>query len=245
MHNALRIWICGLLLAFAAIANATTVIPLYLDELIDQSTVAFEGTCIANRTELDPATHLVVTYTTFEVRDVLKGTVGATHTIKQVGGTLAGGEESGSFKIRGIPTFAVGGDYVVFLAGVSDAGFSSPIGLSQGRFTVSGPAGARRVANGRDFKDMTSRMAQRLPQTALEKMQAAPGASMNMGLADFKQAVRGHVGAMKCTPAFASSPSASASPHPARSRAARSPSARAARRRCATTRRARAPRPSR
>jgi len=196
MRTALRITLACLLLSLFGWAHATTVIPLYLDELIDQSTLAFEGTCTENRTELDPATNLVVTYTTFEVHDVLKGDVGATHTIKQVGGKLPG-EDAPRFTIRDVPTFGVGGDYVVFLAGVSAAGFSSPIGLSQGRFTVRGAAGARTVGNGRDFKDMTARMTQGLPQRALENMKATPASSLDMDIVDFKQAVRAHLGAKK------------------------------------------------
>jgi hypothetical protein len=188
-------FVCALLL-FIGYAHATSVIPLYLDELIDQSSVAFEGTCTENRTERDPATNLVVTYTTFQVHDVLKGNVGATHMIKQVGGELPG-DDRPQFKIHGVPSFAVGGDYVVFLAGVSASGFSSPIGLSQGRFTVKGPTGDKKVANGRDFKELTARMSQRLPQRALENMQGEPGPSVDMDLSQFKQAVRAHLGAKR------------------------------------------------
>jgi hypothetical protein len=89
--------------------------------------------------ERDPQTNLVVTYTTFAVEDVLKGTVPATHTIKQIGGNLAA--EGTTLRVEGIPTFVVGQNYVVFLAGVSSAGFSSPIGLGQGRFSVRLDAG--------------------------------------------------------------------------------------------------------
>lgn len=199
MQNALRKrWtasVVGMLLLFAGYAHATSVIPLYLDELIDQSTVAFEGTCTDNRTERDPVTNFVVTYTTFAVSDVLKGAAGAAYTIKQIGSSLPG--EAVPFRIQGVPRFAVGESYVVFLAGVSDAGFSSPIGLSQGRFTVSGAAGTRKVRNGRDFKDMTAHMPQGVPQRARDDMKSAQGPSMEMDLDDFKQAVRAHVGAKK------------------------------------------------
>jgi hypothetical protein len=178
--------------SFLTPARATTVLPLFLDEIVDTAATAFQGTVLENRTERDPATGLVVTYTTFAVREVIKGTVGATHTIKQVGGTLPDGAVQ--FHIHGVPKFKVGEDYVVFLAGVSAAGFSSPIGLSQGRFSVTGAPGARKVANGRDFKDMTARISARVPQHAREHMQALPGASVDMDLADFKQLVRAHLG---------------------------------------------------
>jgi hypothetical protein len=171
-------------LAFSQ-AHATSVLPLYLDEVIDTASVAFEGKCIANRTEREAGTNLVVTYTTFEVRDVLKGAVGKTHEIKQIGG--AAGEGNLDFRVKGVPSFTVGEDYVVFLAGVSSAGFSSPIGLGQGKFGIESKAGGRRVANGRDFQDMTARM-------TVDRVKRASGPVRDMDLDEFKQTVRNHLG---------------------------------------------------
>jgi len=78
--------IARFLLALAAslavlTAHATSVLPLYLDEIVDSAAVAFEGTVISNRTTRDEATGLVVTYTTFKVHEALKGTPGETYTI--------------------------------------------------------------------------------------------------------------------------------------------------------------------
>lgn len=172
-------------------AQAASVLPLYLDEMIDTSTTAFEGRVTANRTVRDPATKLVVTYTTFEVVDVLKGSVTATHEIKQIGGSLPG--ENLEYRVQGVPTFNVGESYVVFLAGVSAAGFSSPIGLAQGRFGVQEHASGRRVANGRDFKDMTSRITARLPAAAKARMQQESEPVREMDIEEFKRTVRAHL----------------------------------------------------
>lgn len=176
-------------------AQAASVLPLYLEEMIDTSALAFEGTCIGNRTERDPVTNFVVTYTKFAVHDVLKGEAGVTYEIKQIGGSLPGDELQ--FRVEGVPTFGIGEDYVVFLAGVSSAGFSSPIGLAQGRFGIHADGAARRVGNGRDFRDMASRIAARLPAQARARMQAAPGPVKEMDLDDFKQAIRNHLGAKR------------------------------------------------
>ena len=137
-------------------AGAATVRELLLDEIIDTAAIAFHGTCTANRAERDALTNFVVTYTTFEVKDVLKGDVGSTHVIKQIGGKMPSGEMS--FRVDGVPTFTIGEDYVVFLAGISSAGFSSPIGLGQGKFTVRQNASDKSVANGRDFHELTANM---------------------------------------------------------------------------------------
>lgn len=173
--------------AIAFPAQAASALPLYLDEIVANAAVAFQGTCTANRSELDPQTGFVVTYTTFTVTDVLKGAVGSSHTIKQLGGQT----ENITHKVEGGPAFAVGDNFVVFLYGVSSAGFSSPVGLSQGQFIVrQGPNGAE-LSNGRDFKEMLRPYpAQSLPQGARYKVQKTLGELNHLGLDDFKQIVR-------------------------------------------------------
>ena len=178
----------AILVVFAMLlstVNGTVLVPLYLEEMIDRSEAVFQGRCLANRTVRDEKTNMVVTLTTFQVYDVLKGTVGQTHVIKQVGGSLP--DEPLEYRFKGIPTFTVGKEYVVFLAGVSRSGFSSPIGLSQGSFEVTA---SRQVTNGRDFKDLTSRIAAKVPAMALKNIESAPGRVREMDLEDFKQTVR-------------------------------------------------------
>lgn len=183
-------------LGFATIlpATAASVVPLYLDEIIDRSAVAFEGVCVQNWTEREAATGFVVTYTKFEVRDALKGFVGATHVIKQIGGSLPG--ENVQFEVMGVPKFAVGETYVVFLAGVSSAGFSSPVGLAQGRFNVSGMGEAREVTNGRDFRDLIPNPEQKAMTAGTRaKLQQAPDPMRRLNIDEFKQLVRERAGA--------------------------------------------------
>ncbi len=184
---------CILGATLATAANAASVRPLLLGEIIETAAVAFEGICIGNRTEREAGTNLVVTYTTFAVKDVLKGDVGGTHVIKQVGGKMPGNEPS--YRILGVPTFAVGDSYVVFLAGVSSAGFSSPIGLSQGNFRVLPDAAGAKVVNGRDFREMTARTPSvAMPEATARTLSAARAPVRQLGLDEFKQLVRAHAG---------------------------------------------------
>lgn len=176
-------------LVFCALLSpswATTVLPVSLENMIDDAAIAFEGTCLENRTVRDPDTNMIVTFTAFAVKDVLKGKVAATHTIKQIGGRLE--SEDLVYKIHGVPTFTVGAEYVVFLAGVSKIGFSSPIGLSQGQFSVRTNAKGKTVSNGRDFRVMAEKIA---PEIIPES--AAP--VMHMELDDLKRVTRARVAA--------------------------------------------------
>ena len=180
--------------AAALPAQATTVIPLTLDEIVASSAVAFAGTCLDSHAERNPTGDLIVTYVRFAVHDVLKGEVGATYTIKQIGGELP--SESRGVRVHGMPSFQTGQEYVVFLTGVSSLGFSSPIGLAQGRFTVVHEQGADHVSNGRDFRDMTKN----IPDAELPPGLAAQRnahAMPHMDLDTFKQLVRSRRGAQK------------------------------------------------
>ena len=180
---------CLLALAAALPAWATVVVPLTLDDLSRVSTVIFEGTCVDNRVERDASTNRIVTYTTFTVADVIKGDVGSTYTIKQIGGELP--DEAVVRHIHGIPKFQVGEEYVVFMAGVSSAGFSSPIGLSQGRFKVKRENGRRQVTNGRDFRELTADIPEAdLPPGFAQRVVHAPQSIHELDIDEFKQIAR-------------------------------------------------------
>jgi hypothetical protein len=185
------------LAALAGPAQAASVRPLTLDQLIDQSTTVIEATAVANRSERDEKTGYIVTYTTFAVKDVLKGTAEKTHVIKQIGGVLLA--EGMGFKVSGIPKFTEGQDYVVFLAGVSTIGFSSPIGLGQGSFRVDRDTqGMAKVSNGRDFRSMTAGTDNLVMPPVMAKSLATATVPVNqMALDDFKSLVRSHLGRAK------------------------------------------------
>lgn len=184
----------ALAMGLAAPAAATTVLRLTLDQIIDQSTTVFQGTCLENRTERDPATGFVVTYTRFAVNDALKGTFGTTHEIKQVGGELPAESGGLMYRVIGVPKFTPGAEYVLFMAGRSSIGFSSPIGLSQGKFNIHREAGRAKVANGRDFKEMTAGAGVELPGAVQEKIKAADGVVREIDLDEFKAFVRQRLG---------------------------------------------------
>jgi hypothetical protein len=190
-----RILVAAWLALFTALpALATSVLPLDLGQIIDQAAVAFQGTVTDVRSGRDPQTGVLVTMTTFRVDDVLKGEVAQSYTLKQIGGTDS--TTGMSFRTMGMPTYKAGQTYVIFLHGVSSVGFTSPVGLGQGRFQVLDGETGPEVGNGRDFREMTENVAGvELPAQA--KAKAAGQPMRRMGLADFKAMVRQHAGARK------------------------------------------------
>ena len=192
----LRQFLCAYLLslAIALPVNAMSVLPLYMDEIVTDAAIAFQGKSLKSHSELDPQTGSIVTYSTFEVQEVLKGEVGVTHTIKQIGGKIQGEIN----QVTGVPTFTVGESYILFLYGVSVSGFSSPVGLGQGKFNIIPVSKGFHVTNGRDFKEMTLGIPDHLvPPSALTKMRQAPGPIKRLDLDEFKQLVRQQMGVAK------------------------------------------------
>jgi len=180
------------LVSAAVPAAAMTVRPATFDQLVDTAAVVFEGEVTENRAARDESGN-IVTYTTFTVRDAVKGSPGATYTIKQVGGTLPA--ENLTYKVEGVPTFKVGETYVVFLPAQSSRGFSSPVAMSQGRFGVTQRGNGRRVANGRDLGEMTRQIpTAQLPPQAAAALRNAPGPVYELDIDDFKQLVRTRAG---------------------------------------------------
>jgi len=141
----LLIFLSGLLLS--APTFATSLLPVSLERMSKNAALIFYGTAINNEVKVDEVSGLVATLTAFEVIELIKGDTGNTHTIKQIGGQLAGSEIV--HRIHGVPKFTIGKKYVVFMPQESSLGFASPLGLSQGRFVVSEQNGISTVNRGR------------------------------------------------------------------------------------------------
>lgn len=139
MRGLLRI-LLALSLSFGLIhavpgLDATTVRLLTLEEMIKAADTIFVGKCIAVESRRDEY-GFPATYATFLVIEQIKGQLGEKVKIKQIGG-----EAPGVFKLPNLPTYTVGEEVLLFLHPTSRYGFTSPVGLHQGKWSVveSGP----------------------------------------------------------------------------------------------------------
>jgi hypothetical protein len=171
-------------------AAATSVLPVSLQRMATAAELIFHGRAISNEVMLDEASGRVATFTTFEIIELVKGEAGPTHTIKQIGGQLPGSNIRQV--IHGVPRFTVGEEYVVFLPKASSLGFSSPVGLAQGKFSIL-------KLNGESVVSSRHAVAATLntpDQSGLVNTPAALDADRtgSARLPDFLQAVRGMIG---------------------------------------------------
>lgn len=180
-------------------AGATTVLPVSLQRMSGTAELIFHGRVIDNEVRFDDISGRVATFTTFAVIDVIKGAAGDTHTIKQIGGQLPNARVRQI--IHGVPQFSVGAEYVVFLPAVSRLGFCSPIGLSQGRFSITQHNGETVVSNGRPVGALLETSTANTPNAPLAvqfsnapAVSALPDKPASIRLPDFLKAVRGMAG---------------------------------------------------
>lgn len=140
------IWIVAPLLALLSNqAWSDRIIPMSLTEIVQASATVFEGECVHVRTGRDPNTGLLATWYEFTVLEGIEGDFGETFTVMQFGGS------DGDITVYS-PTasYSLGERVILFLYGESEWGFSSAVGLSQGKFSVQEhpETGVRTVTNG-------------------------------------------------------------------------------------------------
>jgi len=132
-------------------ASATSVLPISLEQLSTRATLIFYGEVISNQVKKDEQSGHIATFTEFKIINLIKGIADQTHIIKQIGGHLK--ESDVVLRIHGVPEFQNNKNYVVFLPEKSSSGFSSPLGLHQGAFTVLTINGEQIVSNGRNLSE--------------------------------------------------------------------------------------------
>lgn len=158
-------FIPSILVSFFCLSSswATSMLPISLEQLSTRASLIFYGTVISNQVKKDEQSGRIATYTEFELIELIKGEAENKHTIKQIGGRLK--ETGTTLRVHGVPKFQTGNSYVVFLPQPSSLGFSSPLGLHQGRFDVVTVNGEQVVNNGRRLTAQTEKTSRntRLP----------------------------------------------------------------------------------
>ena len=156
--------LCFLMIVVPMQTGATTVLPVSLQKMSSTAEFIFLGKVISNDSGIDDVSGQIATFTTFEVLRELKGNPGTTYTIKQIGGQLPDSDRR--LIIKGVPRFHLGKEYIVFIPKQSRLGFSSPVGLSQGKFDVLESEQGKVVSNGRS----AASLAGKTPTAEIQKL---------------------------------------------------------------------------
>ena len=120
-----------LLAGLSLVARATTVERLSLEELARRSQSIVQGVVRGSRTYWSPDRKLILTNTTIEVTEAIKGQATRSVEVTTVGGQIG----DTVLHVSGMPAFIPGEDTIVFVE--RSSGYLTVLGLGQGKFTVS------------------------------------------------------------------------------------------------------------
>lgn len=124
-----RLLACGFLATTLVGLQASTLLQLSLNDMIQQSTAIVRGKVQPSYTALRGS--VIYTHYQVQVTETLKGAPAAQLDVAVLGGISNGMRQN----FAGAPTLASGQDYVLFLW-TSKTGLTQVIGLSQGLFGV-------------------------------------------------------------------------------------------------------------
>jgi hypothetical protein len=142
----LALGVCVTALAFAVPVESRTQSAATIASMTAGAARVFRGRCVgiqAGSVALAGARVPVTTYT-FRIGEHLKGARTRTVRFRQLGASGGGARDLG--RLAGLPAYAVGGEYVLFLLPPSRAGLTSPAGAAEGAFVVRGDQVRRLVA---------------------------------------------------------------------------------------------------
>jgi|SRR4051812_8027083 hypothetical protein len=170
------------LLAISNSVQATTVIPPTFDQLVSRAEFIFQGAVTDTRSQWigEGAERRIVTYVTFKVDDAIKGSPGATYTIRLLGGTVDGQ----TMEVTDAPKFQRGDRDFVFVEHNGQQ-FIPLVGIMHGRFRIEREQDGREIVatnGGEPLRDV-ARLGKEDNLQASEKAALSPS--------QFKAAIQG------------------------------------------------------
>ena len=140
LRRAALLWVVLQLLPIAI--SATTILGMDIDAVAQGAELVFEGQVIQHNTQ-ENAAGMVVTYVTFEVKDVIKGSFSEQFLeLKFTGGTLNGQV----MEVSGLRMPALDEEGIYFVESISRDLINPLIGWSQGHYIINADEGERRIS---------------------------------------------------------------------------------------------------
>src|SRR5436190_17693408 len=121
----------ALLVGLSTIARATTVERMTLEDLTRRSQNIVQGVVRSSRPYWSPDRKLILTNTTIDVTESIKGQAARTVEVTTVGGQIG----DTVLHVAGMPAFIPGESTIVFVS--KSGSYLTVLGLGQGKFTVS------------------------------------------------------------------------------------------------------------
>src|SRR3989442_1639064 len=126
-----KVFLTSLLILLTAISShATSVQRLTLDDMVKRAHAIVHGRVRSSNAHWSPDGKLILTTTTIEISEAMKGQTGRTIQLTTLGGKVG----DVTMFVAGMPAFETGEDAVVFVENTGQS--KTVLGLSQGKFAV-------------------------------------------------------------------------------------------------------------
>ena len=125
-------FLLALLSGFSIEAQATTMVQLSVDQLIDASDTIVKAQVVSLWTEVDPKTQMIWTHAQLEISEILKGNLESEYlVIEQPGGSWGSKQAT----IEGAARFSLDEEGYFFVEHLS-TDRSVPVGMFQGKYNI-------------------------------------------------------------------------------------------------------------
>ncbi|MGB2868914.1 MAG: hypothetical protein WBD36_10710 [Bacteroidota bacterium] len=168
-------------------------IPMNLERLVQDAGVIVRGTVVGTESQRDPATKLLVTYVTIDVRENFYGAEGSRFTFKQYGGS----EGRLVYRPAGAPRYDEGEELILMLYPKSEIGMQSPVGMEQGKFMVKAGrrSGGKTVSNSLENRNLFKGLQN--PSALSKRSWANASNPGSLDVVEFAQTIRSLVRLLK------------------------------------------------
>lgn len=175
------------LLAAAIIqtSSAQRTIRMNIERIIADAAIIVHGTVANVEHAVDPKTGLLSTFVTIDVHENLFGADRKQITLKMLGGKT----ETRTLKLADMPQYVKGQEIVGCFFPPSKSGFTSPVGMGQGTFTIvkEPSTGKRVIRSAAEQRQLFSGMKY---ASALARKEWQSGTAREIDAAEFTRTIR-------------------------------------------------------
>jgi hypothetical protein len=171
---------------------AQRTVRMNLEQMVAEAGIIVRGTVVSVNASKDPETGILSSFITIDVSENFFGAGDGWITLKILASRTAGGAR----KFTELPEYSPGQEIIAMFYAPSEIGFTSPVGMAQGTFTViTDPrTGERNVRNGMDNARLFSGIKN---SSALAKSSWLTGSTEQIEIEDFSATIRSFVTMMK------------------------------------------------
>ena len=171
---------------------AQRTVKMNLETMIEKAGMIVHGTVAKVETGADPETKIISTFVTINVKEDFYGAKEQQITLKMVGGKTA----KRTIRFSEMPKFVVGEEIISLFLPPSKYGFTSPVGMGQGKFSIQTDVKTDKqtVRNASRNSNLFSGVKN---SSALAKKEWIQHSNENIELAELSQTIRSFVTILK------------------------------------------------